>query len=298
MNYKNTNVVITGGAGFIGSHLTEALVYAGANVTVIDNLSTGKLENLKAIKEKINFIQGDIADKDLCLKISTNTSHIFHLAACASVPLSMNDPKLCHNSNVQGLFNMLEAARINGVFRFIFSSSSAIYGDHIKKCSENSTPNPTSTYGYSKLLGEIYCQQYAQLYNVPTLSLRYFNVIGERQNPHDSYAGVYAKFMYNMKHNLPITIYGDGTQTRDFITVENVVKANMKLAQLPTTLCDGKPINIGTGIPTTINDLFIAVKKLYPLYQLDPLYSSERAGDIKFSTADCKLYRTLEELLL
>ncbi len=298
MNYKNSHVLITGGAGFIGSHLTEALVDAGAHVTVIDNLSTGTLENLERVKNKINFIKGDITDKELCLKISTNISHIFHLAACVSVPLSMKDPNFCHNSNIQGLFNMLEAARINGVFRFIFSSSSAVYGHSTKKCSENSTPNPTSPYGYSKLLGEIYCQQYAQIYNVPTLSLRYFNVIGSRQNPHDTYAGVYAKFMYNMKHNIPITIYGDGTQTRDFIRVEEVVNANIKLAQLPTTLCDGKPINIGTGTPTTINDLFIAIKKLYPLYEHNPSYTSQRAGDIKFSTADCKLYKALEELLV
>ena len=193
---------------------------------------------------------------------------------------------------------MLEAARINTVSRFIFSSSCAIYGNHTKKCSEKTPHNPTSPYGYSKLLGELYCQEYAQLHNVPTVSLRYFNVIGERQNANGPYAGVYAKFIHNMKQNLPITIYGDGTQTRDFITVKDVVAANMKLAQLPTQLCDGKPINIGTGKPTTINDLFAALKNVYPDYNHEPFYEEERLGDIKFSAADCQLYKTLQELMM
>ena len=149
---------------------------------------------------------------------------------------------------------MLEAARLNSVSRFIFSPSCAIYGNHPNKCSEKTPHNPTSPYGYSKLIGELYCQEYAQLHNVPAVSLRYFNVIGERQNPEGPYAGVYSKFIYNMKNNLPITIYGDGTQTRDFIMVKDVVKANLSLAQLPTQFCDGKPINIATGRKTPIND--------------------------------------------
>ena len=225
-------------------------------------------------------------------------SHIFHLAACVSVPQSIENPDFCFSTNVHGTFNMLEAARLNSVSRFIFSSSCAIYGNHPKKCSEKTPHNPTSPYGYSKLIGELYCQEYAQLHNVPAVSLRYFNVIGERQNPEGPYAGVYSKFIYNMKNNLPITIYGDGTQTRDFIMVKDVVKANLSLAQLPTQFCDGKPINIATGRTTTINDLYNALKALYPDYHQTPLYEQERPGDIKLSAADCQLYKTLQELVV
>ncbi len=298
MNFTNARILVTGGAGFIGSHLVEGLVTAGAQVTVLDNLSTGSLHNLEEVKNQISFIQGDVTDKDLCFAVAQDMSHIFHLAACVSVPLSVENPELCFATNVQGTFNMLEAARINTVSRFIFSSSCAIYGNHPKKCSEKTIHSPSSPYGYSKLIGEIYCQEYAQLHKVPTISLRYFNVIGERQNPLGSYAGVYAKFIYNMKNNLPITIYGDGTQTRDFITVKDVVKANMSLAHLPNQLCDGKPINIGTGHTTSINDLFNALKAVYPDYNHEPIYAPERSGDIKFSAADCQLYKTLQELML
>ena len=298
MNYTNAHVLVTGGAGFIGSHIVEALVQNGAHVTVLDNLSTGSLDNLASVYDQIHFIKGSILDADLCLRATEEMSHIFHLAASTSVPFSMKNPALCHAINVTGTFNLLESARIQGVSRFIFSSSSAVYGEQTKQCSEKTACAPTSVYGYSKLIGEMYCQEYTQVHHIPTLSLRYFNVIGPRQNPNGPYAGVYAQFKNNMEKNMPITIFGNGKQIRDFIPVSEVVKANLLLAQLPTQLCDGKPINIGTGTGTSINTLYSQLQEEYPLYSLPPLYQEQRPGDIQTSTANCKLYKTLQEMVL
>jgi nucleoside-diphosphate-sugar epimerase len=208
--YHNTPVLVTGGCGFIGSHLVEKLVELGARVTILDNLSSGSLENIKNVQDSVTIIQKDIADFDACLESTRDQSVVFHLAAFISVPQSIKEPDVCHRTNVDGTFNMLEAARRNGVDSFVFSSSAAVYGPHEGICSENTPIAPTSPYGFSKYIGEQYCHQYKTNFNISTAALRYFNVWGERQNPNGAYAAAVAKFTQHMKENTPITIFGDG----------------------------------------------------------------------------------------
>lgn len=205
----------------------------------------------------------------------------------------MQDPNFCYQTNVHGTQNMLEAARINKIKRFIFSSSCAVYGEKKESCSESDICNPTSPYAYSKYIGELLCQQYAHLFKLPTICLRYFNVIGERQNPNGPYAGVYAQFSKQIQNNKPVTIYGDGLQTRDFICVEEVAKANMQLGLLPSDKYKGQPINIATGTTSTILDLFTKLTKKYPLYTHAPLFKPARKGDIIHSSALINYFKEL-----
>ncbi len=293
MFYKDKKVVVTGGAGFIGSHLIEALVELGARVTVIDNLRTGKLENLTAVISRITFIEGDIRDKELCRKVLTNTDVVFHLAAQISVPESVENPDECFQINVTGTFNLLEAARINKIKRFVFSSSCAVYGEKNEPCFETMPCAPTSPYAYSKLLGEQLCQQYALIFQVPTVCFRYFNVFGIRQDPSSEYAGVIAKFSDKMLKNEPITIFGDGSQTRDFVPVKQVVQANLESGELSPELCTGEPINVATGESTSILELFTDYKRMTPEYTHEPQFAPARKGEIKYSEADCGRYQTL-----
>lgn len=287
--------MVTGGAGFIGSHLVDQLVTYGAQVTVLDNLSTGNKDNLAQSINHITFIKGDIRNAQTCLQASKACDTVFHLAACVSVPQSMQDPQFCYDVNIQGTQNLLEASRSNNIKRFVFSSSCAVYGEKNRPCSEADTCNPTSPYAYSKYIGELLCQQYAKVFGVSSICLRYFNVIGTRQNPYGPYAGVYAKFSDHMYNNQPITIYGDGSQTRDFIPVEEVVKANLQLALLPHTHYNGKAINIATGTGTTILQIFKRLQSIHPSYAIPPIFVPERTGDIFYSCADIKLYKNLYE---
>lgn len=291
--YKGKRVVVTGGAGFIGSHLVEKLVALKAHVTVIDNLRTGNVENLATVISDIAFINGDIRDKELCMKTLEGTDFVFHLAAQVSVPESMQNPDECFQINVAGTFNLLEAARINQIKRFVFSSSCAVYGAKDEPCEETMRCHPCSPYAYSKFIGEQLCQQYSRVFNVPTVVLRYFNVFGPRQNPHSEYAGVIAKFTENMKNNAPITIFGDGAQSRDFVPVEQIIEANLLLTLLPDTLCTGAPINIATGKSSSILELFEKLKSEYFEYQHQAHFAPARTGEIKHSKADCKRYREL-----
>ena len=193
-DYTNKKVVVTGGAGFIGSHLVEALVNHNAQVIVLDNLTTGTKENLSTIFNKITFIEGDIRNSKTCLQALQGTSIVFHLAAQVSVPESVKNPRFCFETNVSGTFNLLEAAQKNNIKRFIFSSSCAVYGDQKKPCKESLTCHPTSPYAWSKFFGEQLCQQYSETFLLPTLCLRYFNVYGPRQHPHSEYSGVIATY--------------------------------------------------------------------------------------------------------
>ena len=205
----------------------------------------------------------------------------------------MHNPDECFQINVAGTFNLLEAARIHKVRRFVFSSSCAVYGEKDEPCVETMTCNPTSPYAYSKLLGEQLCQQYATIFHVPTVCLRYFNVFGVRQDPSSEYAGVIAKFSDKMLKNEPITIFGDGSQTRDFVPVKQVVQANLAGVELPPELCTGEPINVATGESSSILELFTDYKKMTPRYTHEPQFAPAREGEIKYSEADCKRYREL-----
>jgi len=291
--YKDLPVLVTGGAGFIGSHITEKLVNLGANVTVIDDLSSGDMKNIENIKHKITFIQKSIVDMDACLQATKNQAVIFHLAAFISVSESIVNPHLCHNINVNGTFNMLEAARINNVKRFVFSSSAAVYGTTSEICKENMTPNPQSPYGTTKLIGEYYCKQFATNFDLNTVVLRYFNVFGKRQNPNGAYAAVVAKFTDLMGQNKPITIFGDGLQTRDFIPVERVAEANLTVAMPQNNQMNGQIFNIGTGKSINLLELVDKLKKDHPNYTKNIQFKPARTGDIKHSSADCSKYKAI-----
>lgn len=291
--YNNKQVLVTGGCGFIGSHLVHTLVKYGAKVTVLDNLDTGFLRNIASVKDKITFIQGSVADMDVCLQATKNKSHIFHLAAFISVPLSVEEPAWCHRSNVEGTFNLLEAARINGVKRFVFSSSSAVYGAPDGPCSEDGTCKPTSPYAISKLIGEHLLNQYAINYDMECVSMRYFNVYGERQNPNAAYAAVVAKFRDLMQHNKQVTIFGDGQQTRDFIPVKQVVHTNLFLGMAVKEDIQGEVFNVATGRSITVLDLFDELKAEFPDYAHEPNFAPPRVGDLKHSTANCNKLQNL-----
>lgn len=290
--------MVTGGAGFIGSHLVDKLVTLGARVTVLDNLSTGNKDNLAQSIDKITFIEGDIRNARTCLQASKDCRYIFHLAACVSVPESMHEPISCHDINVNGTLNLLEAAKANNIRRFVFSSSCAVYGQQTQPCSESNPCNPASPYAYSKWMGELLCQQYAKVFNVPSLCLRYFNVIGKRQNVSGPYAGVYARFSALIKQNKPVTIFGDGHQSRDFISVADVINANLQLAILATTPYKGQPVNIGTGTTTSVLEIYEQLKSQFKNYSEDsPYFAPAMRGDIYYSCANITLYKQLTHSL-
>lgn len=287
--YENKPVLITGGAGFIGSYLCELLVDLGAHVTVMDDLSTGNLDNIQHIADNIKFIQASITDRQACIDATEGQHIIFHLAAFISVPESIEKPDRCHEINVNGLVNILEAARLNGVKKVVFSSSAAIYGNHEGLCTENMHSVPTSPYGMSKRIGELYCQQYSVVYGIDTVCLRYFNVYGARQNPNGPYAAAVARFKHQMSNNLPITIFGDGMQTRDFIPVEEVALANATLAMLEGS--QGEIFNVATGKSVNLFEIIEMLKQDFPAYSIPVTFAPARLGDVKHSSADCSKYR-------
>ncbi|KKP29183.1 MAG: hypothetical protein UR12_C0013G0013 [candidate division TM6 bacterium GW2011_GWF2_30_66] len=291
--YKNLPVLVTGGAGFIGSYIVEKLVSLGAKVTIIDDLSSGNLKNLDNVAGKYNFINKSITDMDACLQATCGQKIIFHLAAFISVPESIAKPDICHKINVDGTFNILEAARINKVERLVFSSSAATYGPTTAICKEDMAPDPQSPYGTTKLIGEYYFKQYATNYNLNTVVLRYFNVFGDRQNPNGAYAAVVAKFTDSMRNNKQITIFGDGLQTRDFVPVESVAEANLTVAMLDKNLMNGQIFNVGTGKSVTLLDLVEMLKEKFPNYKQELQFKPARDGDIKYSQADCSKYQSL-----
>ncbi len=285
--YCNKNILVTGGCGFIGSHIVHTLVSYGAHVTVLDDLSTGNVSNIAPVRNNITFIEGSITDGAVCAQAVAGNTHLFHLAAFVSVARSVQEPSLCHAVNVDGTFNMLEAARQAGCKRFVFSSSAAVYGTPDGTCCEETACKPLSPYGFSKLIGEQLCMQYAHTYGLETVMLRYFNVYGERQDPHGHYAAVVAKFTDLIKKNEPVTIFGDGLQTRDFISVQKVVEANLMVGMLPAGQVMTRQFNVATGKSITLLELFDQLKKAYPGYQYEPQFAPVRAGDIKESSADC-----------
>lgn len=285
-------VLVTGGAGFIGSHIAEALVNSGARVRIVDNLSTGNLDNLKDISGRIDFLQADLADESAANKAVTDVELVFHQAALPSVPRSIANPRETHLASVEGTFNLLLAAKEKGVRRVIYAASSSAYGDQpTSPKREDMKPEPLSPYAAAKLVGEYYCQVFARAYNLETVCLRYFNVFGPRQDPTSPYSGVISRFIdLLLKGERPV-IYGDGEQTRDFTYISNAVDANMRAAE--TTKGLGRVINVANGESVTINRVLELLKEITGRTHVQPEYRSARTGDILHSLADISRAREL-----
>jgi nucleoside-diphosphate-sugar epimerase len=278
-----THALVTGGAGFIGSHLVEALIGQGARVTVIDNLSTGRRENLQGTGPGLDFHEGDIRDRDLLKKLMGGVEVVFHQAAVVSVPLSVAQPLASAEVNEMGTLAVLETARQAGCRRVVLASSSAVYGDDPQLPKrEEMMLRPLSPYAIQKMVGEYYAGLYGALYGLETVCLRYFNVFGPRQDPSSPYSGVISIFMDRAVAGRAPSIYGDGEQTRDFVYVQDVVAANLKAAT--ETDAAGQVFNIGTGHTITVNRLWQSVTALAGI-ALAPEYQAAREGDILHSVA-------------
>ncbi len=276
-------VAITGGAGFIGSNLAEELSKEKDNeIIIVDDLSTGKMENLRKFDQNINFVRGSITDLNLLKGIFKGVDYVFHQAAIPSVPRSVKDPIASNNANVNGTLNVLVAAKDCGVKKVIYASSSSVYGDtpELPK-REDMMPNPLSPYAVTKLLGEYYCKVFTEVYGLKTVSLRYFNVYGPRQDPYSDYAAVIPRFINRVLENKPPVIYGDGEQTRDFTFVKDVVRANI---QAMKSNADGV-YNIAYGNRISINELANVIMKLMGR-NLNPIHEAPREGDVKHSLGD------------
>jgi UDP-N-acetylglucosamine/UDP-N-acetyl-alpha-D-glucosaminouronate 4-epimerase len=276
--------LVTGGAGFIGSHIVEALVRRGDRVRVLDNLITGKRSNLEPFASKVEFIEGDIRDFETTRSAVKGVGIIFHEAAIPSVPRSVNDPLLNHESNINGTFNVLLAARDEGVRRLVYAASSSAYGERGTGAKiEDQLPNPLSPYAVAKLVGEYYCQVFTHVYGLETVALRYFNVFGPRQDPSSPYSGVISKFITALLGGDPPVVYGDGEQSRDFTYVANVVAANLAAAEAPEAA--GHVINLGVRQRTTLNQVLVELQHIIGT-SLTPRYESARIGDVRHSLAD------------
>lgn len=276
--------LVTGGAGFIGSHLVHALVARRKQVRVLDNLTTGRLKNLERVDHPIEFVQGDIWDLDTCRKAMRGVRFVFHQAALASVPRSRDDPLSTNAVNIQGTLNLLVAARDEGVKRFVFASSSSVYGDRptLPK-TETMTPDPQSPYAVTKLAGEQLCRVFARAYGLSTISLRYFNVYGPRHDQDSSYAAVIPRFITHCLKSTLATIFGDGAQSRDFTYLTDCAAANLLACELES--CHGEVCNIGSGVRITIADLYALIRRIVGA-GLPPQFDRPRVGDVRHSLAD------------
>jgi UDP-glucose 4-epimerase len=281
-----STVLVTGGAGFIGSHLVRALMNAGHKVRVIDNLSTGHRSNLLDVQSDIDFREGDIREAEDCQTAVIGVQGIFHLAALASVSRSMDDPLTTHDVNVNGTLNLLEAARHAGVRRIVFSSSSSIYGDapELPK-HEGVEPLPRSPYAASKLASEQYVLAYARAGLIEGVALRYFNVFGPRQDPNGPYAAVIPLVMRAAAMGSAMRVFGDGEQTRDFTYVDNVVQANLLAASAPAERCSGLVVNVGGGTRISLLKVIEVVREQTGR-SIPVIHDQPRAGDVKHSLAD------------
>jgi UDP-N-acetylglucosamine 4-epimerase len=284
---KRFNFLVTGGAGFIGSNLVEALLSKNCFVRVLDNLSTGKKENIDAFigNERFEFIEGDIRDCNMCQKACKEIDFVLHQAALGSVPRSVKDPVATNAVNVDGTLNMLVAARDNKVKRFVFASSSSVYGDEKRlPKKEGRVGTPLSPYAITKKTNELYARNFYDLYGLETIGLRYFNVFGRRQDPDSPYAAVIPIFIKDILQNRVSTINGDGEQTRDFTYIDNVVDANIKACFAGKSAC-GKVFNIANGDRISVNSLYEKICELLKR-QANMVYGPIRTGDIKDSNAD------------
>jgi UDP-glucose 4-epimerase len=281
--------LVTGAAGFIGSSLVRALLDRGDEVRGIDNLSTGRRENLHDLIKRIDFRQVDILDLDAMHEACTDVDYVFHEAAIPSVPKSVLDPLGSNHANVDGTVNVLVAARDAKVKRVVYAASSSAYGDTptLPK-HEAMTPNPISPYAVAKLASEYYMISFFRCYGLETVCLRYFNIFGPRQDPSSPYSGVLAKFSLQMLKGEQPTVFGDGEQSRDFNYIDNAVSANLLAAAAPAAECAGRVFNVATGRRATLNETFELLKPLTG-FQGNLNYGPERSGDIKHSLADITL---------
>jgi UDP-glucose 4-epimerase len=285
----NKKVVVTGGAGFIGSHLAEELSRNNL-VIIIDDLSTGKVSNIESIAERDNlkFVRGSITAPPLLQELFQGVDYVFHQAAHSSVPRSFENPLATHEVNATGTLNVLTAARDNGVKKVIYASSSAVYdGTPVLPKTEDMLPNPLSPYAVTKLAGEYYCQVFHKVYGLPTVCLRYFNVYGPRQDPDSQYAAVVPSFIKRTFEGSPLTIFGDGEQTRDFTFVKDIVAANILAAQ--SDACGLYNISLGESI--TINRLAELIMELVG-NRVESIKQEPRRGDIRHSLADIARAKT------
>lgn len=293
MKYKDiqfrhgTTFLVTGGAGFIGSNLCEELIRMGYNVRCLDNLFSGKMQNIESVLSNSNFtfIKGDIRDYDTCLKATDSVDFVLHQAGIGSVPRSIEMPLLYNEVNIRGTLNMMEASRISKVRKFVYASSSSVYGDSIKLPKlEGEEGRVLSPYALTKKVNEEYGRFYSELYGLDTYGLRYFNVFGRRQNPSGAYAAVIPKFINQILNGESPTINGDGRQSRDFTYVENVIDANIKSCVAPSDY-SGEAFNIASGGRIEINEVFQILCKLLNR-SIEPVYGPYRIGDVKHSNAD------------
>lgn len=284
--------LVTGGAGFIGSHIASALALAGARLRIIDDLSTGYRENLEAIKGEVDFVHGSLADEKSLRKALEDVELVFHEAAIPSVPRSIEDPRQTHIASVESTFSLLLAARENKVRRLVYAASSSAYGDQptLPKV-ESMLPEPLSPYAVAKLVGEHYCQVFTRVYGLETVSLRYFNVFGPRQDPSSQYSGVISRFISALLGGQRPVIYGDGEQSRDFTYIDNVVDANLKAAESAKAV--GQVINVANGERISLNQLLAQLKSLTGKPDVVADYQEARAGDVKHSLADISRARSL-----
>jgi UDP-glucose 4-epimerase len=284
-------MLVTGGAGFIGSHIAERLLGQGHDVRVLDNFSTGRRENLGDFGDRIDLVEGDIRDLDDVRRATAGVDVVFHEAALASVPRSVDDPATSNDVNVRGTLNVLVGSRDAGVRRLVYASSSSIYGESPELPKrEVMAPAPESPYAVAKLAGEYYCGVFSRLYGLDCVALRYFNVFGPRQDPASQYAAVVPIFVTALLKGGRPTVYGDGEQSRDFTYVENVVEANMLAADVDG--CAGEVINAACGSTVTVNELYQRLSDLAGA-SVDPIYKDPRPGDVKHSFADISKARRL-----
>lgn len=280
--------LVTGGAGFIGSHIATALVERGDRVRVLDNLSTGKRENLAHLAGKVEFVEGDLIDRAAVEKALAGIDIVFHEAALASVPRSVVAPLDTNSVCVTGTVTLLDVARKSGVKRVVYAGSSSVYGDRTAEAAKHETdlPDPVSPYAAAKVAGELYCQAFNATYGLPTVTVRYFNVFGPRQDPNSEYSAVIPKFVMKMLAGGRPTIFGDGKQSRDFTYVANVVAGNLLAASVPDAA--GKTFNIACGDTLDLVELVASINRVLGT-KIEPIFDPPRAGDVRNSLADISL---------
>ena len=278
--------LITGAAGFIGSHLAHALVECGEQVRGLDNFSTGRIENLQGLERKIDLLDVDLRDAAAVAAACTGVDYILHQGALPSVPRSIQDPRASHASNIDGTFNLLEAARAAGVKRVVYAASSSAYGNQPGfPRRESMTPQPIAPYPVQKLAGELYMQSYFRVFGLETVCLRYFNIFGPRQVPDSPYSGVMARFILQMLEGSQPTIHGDGEQGRDFTYVDNAVQANLLAVYADAAKVAGRVFNIASGGRHTLNETFGLLAGMLG-YTGAAAHGPDRAGDVRDSQAD------------